>query len=143
MIMPDLNLLIFAHDRASAKNDVALRWWRRALDAEEVFLSWITVWGFIRVTTGAHVKPSLEIRQAKAYVDLWLSRPNVSMIEPGRDHLNLSLKIAEQTQVSATKMSDVFLAALAIESAATLCTDDSFFSRIDNLSVINPLISDP
>lgn len=50
MIIPDINLLVYAYDNGAAQHDDARRWWEELLSGEEeVGLPWIVSTGFVRL----------------------------------------------------------------------------------------------
>jgi predicted nucleic acid-binding protein len=52
MILPDVNVLVHAHNGDSAVHAFARRWWDKCLAGSEgVGLAWATLLGFIRLTT--------------------------------------------------------------------------------------------
>jgi hypothetical protein len=52
MIIPDANLLIYAHDEASPWHDQAREWWEAALSgSEQVGLVWVVVLAVTRLLT--------------------------------------------------------------------------------------------
>ena len=59
MILPDVSILIHAHNLDSRHHDRAREWWDDALsETELVGLAWVTLLGFIRITTN---RAALEI----------------------------------------------------------------------------------
>ena len=52
MVLPDINLLIYAHNSRAAHHHKALHWWNRCLQGHEgVALAWLVILGFVRVAT--------------------------------------------------------------------------------------------
>ena len=141
MIVPDLNLLVYAHNRHAPQHESALAWWQGLLDGEStVGLPWIVVVGFIRLMSNPKVVVSpLSPTAAEAYVSDWLSRPNITTLNPGGSHLlhlRQCLMIARSGPNLAT---DAHIAALAIEYDAELHSTDSGFSQFTGLRWRNPL----
>jgi hypothetical protein len=91
VIVPDLNLLLYAYNDSSPHHEAARRWWAALLEGTEpVGLPWVVTTGFIRLTTGPHVmgQPATPDR-ALDTVEEWFGLPHVSPLEPGREHLSL------------------------------------------------------
>ena len=85
MIVPDVNLLLHAYDANSLVHGEARAWWEDRLGgAESVGLAWVTVLGFIRIATTLRTAARpLHVREACDHARSWLSRPHVSIVEPG------------------------------------------------------------
>ncbi|MGJ3242260.1 MAG: type II toxin-antitoxin system VapC family toxin [Opitutales bacterium] len=141
MILPDLNLLVYAHNAAAPHHPASWRWWTDCMNSETpVALPWIVNVGFIRLTTHPRVleKP-LSAEQAIAYVESWLERPNVLVIEPGKAFQNHFFRFLNQLGTAGSLTTDAYLAALAIEHQAELQSNDADFHRFEGLRWTNPL----
>ncbi len=52
MIIPDVNLLIYAYDSSSLHHHAAREWWQDCMTRkEEVGLATVVVFGFVRIST--------------------------------------------------------------------------------------------
>jgi hypothetical protein len=83
--MPDLNLLIYAHNAADPRHVAARRWWEACLNGDEpVGLAWATALGFVRLTTHrqALVQP-LAVEEATVLVEGWFDQPVVRVLVQG------------------------------------------------------------
>ena len=141
MILPDVNLLLHAYNSASLVHTEARAWWEEQLNgADSVGLAWVAILGFIRIgtTMRAGVRP-LTVQEACDHARSWLSRPNVSIVEPGRRHAELMFGMLERLGVAGNLTTDAHLAALAIEYQAELHSNDADFSRFAGLRWRNPL----
>lgn len=143
MILPDLNLLLHAYNRASPSHDAARRWWEGLLNSTQpVGLAWVTVLGFIRVTTHRHVLANpLPVADACAIVRTWMAQPYVAVVEPGTRHAEVLLGLLEAVGNAGNLTTDAHLAALAIEHRLELQSTDADFMRFPGLRWINPLVS--
>lgn len=61
------------------------------------------------------------------------------MLTPGNQHFAIIRELVKKYGTAGKKISDVHLAALAIEHGATLASADRDFLLIDGLKLINPL----
>lgn len=88
MIIPDLNLLVYAHNAADQRHVVAREWGEDGLNGSEpVGLAWVTRLGFVRLTTPGQVLVSpLPVATAVGMAEDWLDQPIVRMLVPGWDH---------------------------------------------------------
>lgn len=141
MIVPDVNLLIYAYNTDAPHHSDAKAWWEGLLSSEEpVGLPWASALGFIRLMTHravlvTPVKPS----RAVEHVRSWHSRPNVSALEPGPRHLELLDGLFAALGTAGKLTTDTHLAALAIEHQCVLCSNDGDFARFPGLRWRNPL----
>ena len=141
MKLPDLNLLIYAIDRASPLHPAALRWWNETLSgAETVAFSWHVLLGFIRLTTNARVMVEpLSPSHAIDYVQRWLDHPITTVIESTTRHAAILRDLLGRLGTAANHVSDAHLAALAIEHGAKLYSADHDFGRFPGLTWSDPL----
>lgn len=141
MIIPDVNLLVYAQMTGMPQHAVARRWWETALNGiEPVGLSAVALFGFIRIVANPRVfRPPLPVDQAVARVEAWFERPNVELLLPGPRHLALAFGLLRGLRIAADLTTDVQLAALAIENQAELHSSDTDFARFPGLRWVNPL----
>ena len=141
MILPDLNLLVFAYNSDAPDHEAAREWWERTLSApRSVGLPWVVSIGFLRLMTSRTVVAD-PISPATALGDIrsWLERPQVRILEPGPRHLDLLDEMAEAAGKAGKLSTDIHLAALAVEHGAELCSNDADFGRFPGLRWVNPL----
>lgn len=141
MIVPDVNLLVYAHDEASPLHAKARAWWEDLLsEPAPVGLAWASVFGFVRlVTHPAVMQRPLAVAAALDRVDGWFARENVTVVEPGSRHLAVVRGLFEATGVAGRLTTDTHLAAIAIEHRAELHSNDRDFERFPGLRLRNPL----
>jgi len=141
VILPDVNLLIYAHNRATQKHRSARVWWEKQLNGTEpVALCWVAINGFIRISTHPKIfeKP-LHPRRAAGYVREWLEQNNVLIVEPGQSFGDIYLGYVEDLGAGGNLTTDAYLAALAVQHQAELHSNDSGFVRFSGLRWRNPL----
>lgn len=141
MIVPDVNLLLYAHVSAFPEHARARRWWEGVLSGEEqVGLALPALFGFLRIATHPRIlQPALAVPAALAIVEGWLARPQVQLVQPGPRHLELAFGLLRGLGTTANLTTDVQLAALAIEHQAQLHSNDGDFGRFPQLRWVNPL----
>ncbi len=141
MIIPDINLLLYAYDSSSPCHARAGAWWRSCLEGEEpVGLPHVVVCGFLRLVTSPRVFVNpLHLREAAGHVRAWLEQPPVQVLVPGPEHLSTLLHLLEALGTAGNLVSDAQIAALAIEYDAVLHTADADFIRFPGLRWFNPL----
>ena len=140
MIIPDVNMLLYAH----TENETGLaarEWWDDLLaGTEEIGLPWGVVMGFLRVSTNPKMQANpLTPEAALAAVDDWFRYPQVLTVNPGPRHLALVTEILAPLGTGGNLVSDVHIAAIAIEHDAEVHTRDNDFARFPGLRWRNPL----
>lgn len=141
MILPDLNLIVYAYNADAPHHEAARRWWEGLMNgAEPVGLLWAVGLGFVRLMTHPRVvRVPLPTARAVAHVRAWLDRPQVQVLEPGRDHLAVLERLLEAAGVAGALTTDAHLAALALEYGAEVHTNDADFARFPGVRHRNPL----
>ena len=77
--------------------------------------------------------------EAIAQCRLWLRQPNVRIVLPGPNHLDVLAELAADSAMGANLVVDAHLAVLAIEHQAELHSNDTDFSRFSGLRWRNPI----
>ncbi len=141
MIVPDVNLLVFAHDNNSPHHKAAQTWWESLVNGTEtVGLPWLVIVGFIRLITNPRVvTPPATPAQAVGYVQDWLACEHIVLINPGPAHLALLRQNLDAVGAGGNLVPDAHIAALAMEYAAEAHTGDADFGRFPGLRWRNPL----
>ncbi len=141
MIIPDINLLIYAHDSASPFHSKARIWWEGCLNGNErVGLLTVVVLGFVRIATHPRIfRDPLSAAEAAGQVRRWMARPQVKWLEPGSGHIEDVLSLLESVGVAGNLVTDAQLAAAALQHNAVLHTTDADFTRFAGLRWFNPI----
>ena len=141
MKLPDLNLLLYAADETSVHHESALAWVERTLSgAETVAFAWLTLIGFVRLSTSPYsFSAPWPADRALDVVDGWLARSVVTVVQPTDRHVAVLRDLLAPLGTAGNLTSDAHLAALAIEHGATLCSHDNDFSRFAGLRWEDPL----
>jgi uncharacterized protein len=141
LILPDVNLLVYAHNKSAPQHAVARAWWEALIhDQQSVALAWAVLFGFVRLVTHPAVMASpLPPLEALARARRWLEEPEVRIIQPGSRHLQIVESLFRITAVGGSLTTDTHLAALAIEHQAELHSNDADFARFPGLRWVNPL----
>ena len=141
MIIPDLNLLVYAYNSSSRFHQRAAPWWASCLSGHEpVGLAWIVVLGFLRLATNPHIFGApMTVDEAASHIELWLERSHVKIVNPGPGHWELLFGFPHAEGKAGNLTTDAHLAALAIESRAIIHTADTDFLRFSGVRWHNPL----
>jgi uncharacterized protein len=141
LIVPDVNLLLYAHVTGFAEHAKARRWWEALMNGDrEVGLGAPALFGFVRLATSPQVfdRP-LSVDEALRHVEEWLSRPHVRFAVPGPHHLDIAFALLRALGAARNLTTDAQLAALAIEHQGELHSTDADFGRFPSLRWVNPL----
>lgn len=141
MIIPDLNLLLYAVDASSPRHAVAKAWLEETVNdsGQEVGIPWVVHLGFLRLTTSAKVFPKpLTIEQSLGWLDHLRAAPSVVPVEPGRGHAAILGHLLLVVGSGGNLTTDAHLAALALENDALFVTGDRDFQRFQGLKLHHP-----
>ena len=141
MIIPDVNLLLHAHNSDFPRHREAREWWESLMNGTvSVGLPWASILGFIRIATHPRILENpLDVRGARTRVRSWLDRPQTVIIHPGNRHADILFDLLEGSGGGGNLTTDAHLAALAIEHQAELHSNDADMARFPGLRWVNPL----
>mgnify|MGYP001575718099 CR=1 FL=1 len=141
MIIPDVNLLVYAHIAAFPEHAKARRWWERALNSDDnVGIALPALFGFLRLTTSPRIfQAPMPVARAIRAIERWQERPNLRLLVPGPRHLEIAFDLVQQLGTAGNLTTDIQLAALAIEHDAELHSNDADFGRFPQVRWVNPL----
>ncbi len=141
LLIPDVNVLLYATFEGFALHTVAKTWWEESLSqTTRVGLVGPAAFGFLRIATHPSIlSHPLSADRAGGLIEEWLSRPNVVFLRPGERHMDIAIGLIRAIGTAGNLTTDVQIAASAIESGGTVCSNDSDFAKFDDLSWDNPL----
>ena len=144
MIAIDANLLLYAYNASAAEHAAARAWLEETFSSSPTIgLPLISVLAFVRIATDRRLSDAAQTpKDATNIVNGWLRRDNVSILEPGPGHWALFFDALVDSGATGPRVSDVHLAALAIEHGATWFTNDRDFRVFSRLDVRFPLRDD-
>ena len=141
MIVPDVNLLVYAYNDRASLYGQAKRWWEDLMNGDErVGIPWVVSTGFVRLMTHPRVlvlpaSPAVAVD----YVREWFQFPHIAPINPGADHMDHLRRNLVSAGVGANLVTDSHIAAIAMEYQAEVHSNDTDFSRFPGLRWRNPL----
>lgn len=142
MLLPDVNVLIYAHVEDSTPDHAEYaRWVTGLATGQEPFaLSVLVLSGFVRVVTNPRVfSPSSTLDQSFAFVKSLVERPTARIVGPGPDHLDIFERLCRESGAAGKLVADAQHAAVAVEHGCTLVSTDADFSRFPGLRWQHPL----
>ena len=140
MILPDVNLLVYAYNEDAPHHAAAKVWWEDCLSGTEpLALAWVVMLGFVRLMSNRRVlvRP-MAAAEAVEHCRSWLLQPNVRILLPGPAHMDVLAGLLAG-HVGSNLVTDAHLAALAIEHQAELHSNDTDFARFSGLAWRNPV----
>lgn len=138
MILPDLNVLLYAVDADSARHERAASWLEETVNggAEEIGLPWAAILGFLRLSTSSRVFPRpLSVEQALGWIRELAAQPSVRILDPEKAHLGILGHLLLAYGTGGNLTTDAHLAALCLEHDAAVATGDRDFRRFPGLRV--------
>jgi toxin-antitoxin system PIN domain toxin len=143
VIIPDINLLVYAYNSDAPFHGESKVWWEDCLSGRmTVSLPWVVMLGFVRIMSSHVVLTApMEPGEAVAHVRSWLARPQTQVLVPGPRHLEILGAIMSSANAAGRLTTDAHLAALAIETQSELHSNDVDFARFPGLRWVNPLQS--
>ena len=131
MHLLDANVLLYAVNSSAPDHEVARTWLETSLNGDEpVAFAWLAMRAFVRISTRRAIfEHPLTTDGALDFIDGWLGRPQSVVVGPTDRHLALVRSLLADTGTGGNLVSDVHLAALAIEHQATICSFDADFGR--------------
>lgn len=141
MIIPDVNILVYAYDSTSRWHGRAREWWQRTLvGSESVGIPAVVIMAFIRLMTHTSLCGNpMAVSRARAIVSSWVAVDGVRVLAPTWETLSLMMELLEETGVGGSLSTDALIAAHALEQRASVCSNDADFKRFPGVKLHNPL----
>ena len=141
MIIPDLNLVLYAHLPIDERHEAARKWWDSLLSGtENVGVPLAVSVGFVRLSTSPTVvSPPLTSAEAIAVVQNWFEHPHFIHVDSGTEHFAHMAQCLAAAGRSGKLVTDAHIAALALDHDAEIHTADRDFRLFPNVRTHNPL----
>lgn len=141
MILPDVNVLVYAHREDTSRHDEFRAWLEAVLRGPSAYgLSDLVLSGFVRIVTHPRVfeRPT-PLADALDFVATVRDHEHRVAVRPGPRHWEIFRSLCEQADVRGNLVPDAWLAALAIESGSEWITTDRDYTRFPGLRTRHPL----
>lgn len=141
MILPDVNVLVYAHREDARDHEHYRDWLAELVNSPRAYgLSDLVVSGFLRVVTHPRVfrEPS-PLDAALAFASEIRDRPGRVRVTPGARHWDIFTELVREVDARGNLIPDAFFAALAIESGCEWVTTDRDYARFPGLRWRHPL----
>jgi len=142
MIIPDANILIYAHDELSKNHSKAKEWWEGALSGDQrIGIPWVVILAFTRLMTHPNICTSpLSTEMARTFVEAWQQSKNVRLIQLSDRALPVFFDLLKDAGVGGNLSTDALIAAHAREHSGVIYSNDRDFDRFPGIKRINPLV---
>ena len=142
MIVPDINLLVYAYDSSSPHHEAAAGWWKGCMTgSEEIGMATVVIFGWVRLCTHPRVfQDPMTVGEAARRVESWLARPQVRILDPSPHHVRDALGLLESAGTAGNLTTDAQIAALVRQEKAVVHSNDTDFHRFPGIRCHNPLV---
>lgn len=143
MILPDVNVLVYAHRKDSVDHKSYRDWLESTVNSDAAYgLSDLVVSGFLRVVTHPRVfKSPSPLADAMMFCDQLRNQPNRVSISPAANHWQIFTRLCREANTKGNLIPDAYYAAMAIENGCEWITADRDFGRFPGLRWAHPLKS--
>ncbi len=143
MILPDVNVLVYAHRVDMPEHVLYKAWLQGVVDKLEPFaVSELILSAVVRIVTNPKIFPvSTPPETAFRFVETLLGRPNCVRLRPGARHWEIFERLCRSSRATGKLTADAYHAALAVEHGCEFVTTDSDFARFPELRWRHPLRS--
>lgn len=141
MIIPDVNLLLYAYDSDSPYHKKAADWWKACVGGKEVVgIPAVVLTGFLRIVTNPRVfEAPMPVKEAAQQIRAWLQYPRVQVLEFGGELFERMLTLVEDLGTAGNLVTDAQIAATALAYGGTVHTMDTDFVRFAGVRWFNPI----
>jgi len=135
VILPDVNVLLYAFRRDADRHAACRRWLDAAVNGEAAYgIAPQVLASLVRISTHprVYVQPST-LKEALAFCAAVVAPEHCVVVHSGPRHWGIFAALCEKSRVSGNLVQDAWLAALAIESGCEWITWDRDYARFAGL----------
>jgi toxin-antitoxin system PIN domain toxin len=142
MILPDVNVLIYAFRPDVPQHAVCNRWLTNIIASEPAFgISPLALGALVRITSNARIyKTTSTLDEAFKFCDYLMDQPHCQTVQPGATHWNIFKRLCIETNTRGRRVTDAWFAALAIEWGCDWITMDRDYARFPGLRWAPPTV---
>lgn len=140
MILPDVNVLIYAFRSDSVEHSNYKKWLEEVINGEAAFgIAPQVLSSIVRVCTHPRIfKQPSDLKETLGFCKVILECPNATLILPQDRHWSIFQTLCVTSKPTGNLVADAWLAALAIESGCEWITTDGDFARFKELEYRAP-----
>ena len=136
MILPDVNVLIYAFRRDSEDHTKYRHWLDSVVNGNAAYsISPQVLASLLRICTNPriYIRPS-GLRETMDFCNVLLEQPQCNIIQPGPRHWAIFSELCLEEKITGNLIPDAWFAALAIESGCEWITTDGDYARFRKLN---------
>jgi len=137
----DVNVLVYSHRPESPDHERCQSWLDEARTADETLgLADVVLSGFVRIVTHPKIfRQPTPTSVALDFIRLLREAPAAQRVAPGTRTWPIFERLVAATGATGNLIPDAYLAAMTIESGASLVSADRNFARFTGLRWLHPL----
>ena len=135
MILPDVNVLVYAFREDSPEHRKCRPWLESVVRGEMAYgMSPQVLGAVVRIVTHPRIfVPPTPLEQALAFANLLMDQPHCQVIQPGPRHREIFYGLCRRARALGSLVPDAWFAALAIESGCEWITTDRDYARFEGV----------
>lgn len=140
MILPDVNVLIYAFRQDAPHHGLCRPWLEAAVAGEAPFaLSPLVLAAVVRIATNPRIfrMPS-SIEEGFRFCNYLRDQPHCHIVEPADRHWSVFQRLCVEADIRGPRVTDAWFAALAIEAGCEWITLDRDYARFPGLKWAAP-----
>ena len=140
MILPDVNVLLYAFRTDSAEHARYKEWLEKVVHGPEAYgMSPQVLSSVVRISTHHRIynRPS-RLADALAFCNALTEQDHCQPVQPGARHWSIFEDLCRSANATGNLVQDAWLAALAIESGSEWITNDPDYARFEGLRRRSP-----
>lgn len=141
MILPDVNVLLYAFRRDSLRHAEYRRWLEDVLNGDEAYgIAPQALASVVRISTHPriYVQPNT-LEEALEFCRTLMRPETCTVVHPGERHWEIFANLCSKSLATGNLVQDAWFAALAIESGCEWITTDRDYARFPGLRWSAPL----
>jgi uncharacterized protein len=140
MYIFDVNILLYAYDASSPHHKACSTWLNNALSESEVRVPTVVLSGFLRIATNKKIFPEASLQLAIQFIEVLEQQPGFDVVHSSRAHWHCFKDLCKKYKAQGNDVTDLYIAAFALEYDATLVSVDADFARVKPLKWLNPVV---
>ena len=140
MIVPDVNILVYAFRADAPEHDAYASWLNDAIIREPIGVSDTILSGFVRIVTHPRITTApAPIEAAMSFTSSLLAAPRTQWVTAGAPTWErLGALATDDSGIRGNLVPDAYIAALCLTNGARLATRDRGFGRFPHLTWFDP-----
>jgi toxin-antitoxin system PIN domain toxin len=142
MLLPDVNVLVYAHREDAVDHPRYRGWLQDLLASDSAYgISELVLSAFVRIVTHPKIfREPTPLEPALAFAAEVRDRPNAVVLAPGPRHWEIFTRYCRECGIRGSMVTDAYFAALALESGCEWVTTDRDYARFAGLAWRHPLV---